>query len=208
MTAIDNMAGFTSDPQGVGNDYLARVFILAGKTASQDMARGILTSVKVQATGDTVIFTGCDTYRLVEITVDMPNVGEWLVFPNAKELVKSASMVKGQGTVSFIADSDGKVTVSGAKGSVNITGFGVNNTYANVAPLFDYSTKPEKWPVASVKVNGDLLGETMSLMSDLVDYKGRGSTGGAVTIDRLLPHVSLTAEREGISVRAILMPMK
>ena len=208
MTAIDNVQGFTSDPQGVGNDYLARVFILAGKVASQDMAKGIFSSVRVQATGDSVIFTGCDTYRLVEITVDMPQVGEWLVFPNAKELVKSASMVKGQGTVSFIADSDGKVTVSSAKGSVNVTGCGFNNTYPNVDLLFDYSTKPEKWPVASVKVNGDLLGETLSLMSDLVDYKGRSSTGGAVTIDRLLPHVSLTAEREGISVRAILMPMK
>ena len=208
MTALDNMAGFTSDPQGVGNDYLARVFILAGKTASQDMARGILTSVKVQATGDSVIFTGCDTYRLVEITVDMPQVGEWLVYPNGKELAKAASMVKGQSHVIFMADSDGKVTVSSNKGSVNITGFGVNNTYANVAPLFDYAKYPDKWPVASVKFNGDLLGETMSLMSDLVDYKGKGATGGGVTIDRLLPHISMTAEREGISVRAILMPTR
>ena len=208
MTAIDNVQGFTSDPQGVGNDYLARVFILAGKVASQDMAKGIFSSVRVQATGDSVIFTGCDTYRLVEITVDMPQVGEWLVYPNGKELAKASSMVKGQSHVIFMADSDGKVTVSSNKGSVNITGFGVNNTYANVALLFDYAKYPDRWPVASVKFNGDLLGETLSLMSDLVDYRGRSSTGGAVTIDRLLPHVSLSAEREGISVRAILMPMK
>jgi hypothetical protein len=208
MTAIDKVQGFTSDPQGVGNDYLARVFILAGKVACQDHGMGILASVKVQATGDSVIFTGCDKYRLVEITVDMPQVGEWLVYPNGKELVKAASMVKGQGTVSFIADSDGKVTVSSNKGSVNITGFGVNNTYANVALLFDYSTKPDKWPVAGIGYNGDLLGETLSLMSDLVGSKRKGSDAGKVTIDRLLPHASLTAEREGISVRAILMPMK
>ena len=208
MTALDNVQGFTSDPQGVGNDYLARVFILAGKVASQDQAKGIFSSVKVQATGDSVIFTGCDTYRLVEITVDMPQVGEWLVYPNGKELAKASSMVKGQSHVIFMADSDGKVTVSSNKGSVNITGFGVNNTYANVALLFDYAKYPDRWPVASVKFNGDLLGETLSLMSDLVDYRGRSSTGGAVTIDRLLPHVSLSAEREGISVRAILMPMK
>lgn len=208
MTALDNMAGFTSDPQGVGNDYLARVFILAGKVACQDQAMGILASVKVQATGDTVIFTGCDKYRLVEITVDMPQVGEWLVFPNGKELAKASSLVKGQSHVIFMAGDDGKVTVSSNKGSVNITGFGVNNTYANVALLFDYAKYPDKWPVASVKFNGDLLGETMSLMSDLVDYKGKGAIGGGVTIDRLLPHISMTADREGISVRAILMPTR
>ena len=207
MTAIDNVQGFTSDPQGVGNDYLARVFILAGKVASQDMAKGIFSSVRVQATGDSVIFTGCDSYRLVEITVDMPQVGEWLVYPNGKELAKAASMVKGQSHVIFMANGD-LITVSSNKGSVNIAGFNAHCDYANVAPLFDYAKYPDKWPVASVKFNGDLLGETLSLMSDLVDYKGRSSTGGAVTIDRLLPHVSLSVEREGISVRAILMPMK
>lgn len=207
MTATDKVQGFTSDPQGVGNDYLARVFVLAGKVACQDQAKGIFSSVKVQATGDSVIFTGCDTYRLVEITVDMPQVGEWLVYPNAKELVKSASMVKGQSHVIFVANGD-LITVSSNKGSVNIAGFGVNNTYANVALLFDYAKYPDKWPVASVKFNGDLLGETLSLMSDLVDYRGKGAIGGGVTIDRLLPHISMTAEREGISVRAILMPMK
>ena len=207
MTAIDNVQGFTSDPQGVGNDYLARVFILAGKVASQDQVRGILASVKVQATGDSVIFTGCDTYRLVEITVDMPGVGEWLAYPNGKELVKAASMVKGQSHVIFMANGD-LITVSSNKGSVNITGFNEHCDYANVAPLFDYAKYPDKWPVASVKFNGDLLGETLSLMSDLVDYRGKGAIGGGVTIDRLLPHVSLTADREGISVRAILMPTR
>jgi hypothetical protein len=207
MTTLDNVQGFTSDPQGVGNDHLARVFILAGKVASQDLVRGILSSVKVQATGDSVIFTGCDTYRLVEITVDMPQVGEWLVYPNGKELAKASSMVKGQSHVIFVANGD-LITVSSNKGSVNIAGFNAHSDYANVAPLFDYANKPDKWPVASVKFNGDLLGETMSLMSDLVDYKGKGAIGGGVTIDRLLPHISMTAEREGISVRAILMPTR
>lgn len=207
MTALDNVQGFTSDPQGVGNDYLARVFILAGKVASQDQAKGIFSSVKVQATGDSVIFTGCDTYRLVEITVDMPQVGEWLVYPNGKELVKAASMVKGQSHVIFMANGD-LITVSSNKGSVNIAGFNAHSVYANVALLFDYAKYPDKWPVASVKFNGDLLGETLSLMSDLVDYRGKGAIGGGVTIDRLLPHISLTAEREGISVRAILMPTR
>lgn len=207
MTALDNGQGFTSDPQGVGNDYLARVFILAGKVASQDQAKGIFSSVKVQATGDSVIFTGCDTYRLVEITVDMPQVGEWLVYPNGKELVKASSMVKGQSHVIFMANGD-LITVSSNKGSVNIAGFNAHSVYANVALLFDYAKYPDKWPVASVKYNGDLLGETLSLMSDLVDYRGKGAIGGGVTIDRLLPHISLTAEREGISVRAILMPTR
>tara|TARA_R110000868_G_scaffold306619_1_gene567831 strand:+ start:2128 stop:2751 length:624 start_codon:yes stop_codon:yes gene_type:complete len=207
MTALDNVEGFTSDPQGVGNDYLARVFVLAGKVASQDMAKGIFSSVRVQATGDSVIFTGCDTYRLVEITVDMPQVGEWLVFPNGKELAKASSMVKGQSHVIFMANGD-LITVSSNKGSVNVAGFDPHTSYANVALLFDYAKYPDKWPVAGIGYNGDLLGETLSLMSDLVGSKRKGSDPGKVTIDRLLPHVSLTAECEGISVRAILMPMK
>lgn len=207
MTALDNVQGFTSDPQGVGNDYLARVFILAGKVASQDQGMGILAGVKVQATGDSVIFTGCDKYRLVEITVNMPQVGEWLVYPNGKELAKASSMVKGQSHVIFVANGD-LITVSSNKGSVNVAGFNSDNTYPDVAQLFDYANKPDKWPVASVKYNGDLLGETMTLISDLVGSKRKGSDPGKVTIDRLLPLISMTAEREGISVRAILMPMK
>jgi hypothetical protein len=210
MTALDNVQGFTSDPQGVGNDHLARVFILAGKVACQDQAMGILASVKVQATGDTVIFTGCDKYRLVEITVDMPQVGEWLVFPNGKELAKASSLVKGQSHVIFMAGDDGKVTVSSNKGSVNVNGalWSEVGGYPAVDYLFEYAGDDDKWPIAGIGYNGDLLGETLSLMSDLVANKGKGAIGGKVTIDRLVPRVSLTAEREGISVRAVLMPMK
>ncbi|NBQ48193.1 MAG: hypothetical protein EBU33_07045, partial [Sphingobacteriia bacterium] len=106
MTVIDNVQGFTSNPDGVGNNYLAKVLVASGKLASPDISRGIISSVKVQAFGDTVTFTGCDSYRLIEITVDMPNAGEWLALPNGKELAKASSFVKGQTMATFIMAGD------------------------------------------------------------------------------------------------------
>lgn len=209
MTAIDNVQGFTSSPDGVGNNYLAKIMVASGKLASPDLARGIISSVKVQAFGDTVTFTGCDSYRLIEITVDMPNAGEWLALPNGKELAKASSFVKGQATATFIL-ADNTLVISSGKGSVNVQGFNPNayGQYPNVNHLFDYGLDASGWPENTVNYNGDLLGETLSLMSDIVDHGGKGSTGGKVTIERLVPRAILTAERDGIKVRATLMPLR
>jgi hypothetical protein len=59
-----------------------------------------------------------------------------------------------------------------------------------------------------VNYNGDLLGETLSLIADIVDHGGKGATGGHVTIERLVPRAIITAERDGIKVRATLMPLR
>ena len=209
MTAIDNVQGFTSNPDGVGNNYLAKVLVASGKLASPDINRGTISSVKVQAYGDTVTFTGCDSYRLVEITVDMPNAGEWLALPNGKELAKASSLVKGQGTATFIL-ADNQLVISSGKGSVNVYGLNPNGhaLYPNVEQLFNYGNHGSGWPESTVNYNGDLLGETLSLISDIVDHGGKGSTGGHVTIERLVPRAIITAERQGIKVRATLMPLR
>ena len=209
MTAIDNVQGFTSNPDGVGNNYLAKIMVASGKLASPDLNRGTISSVKVQAFGDTVTFTGCDSYRLIEITVDMPNAGQWLALPNGKELAKASSFVKGQSAATFIL-ADSQLVISSGKGSVNVQGLNPNNhsAYPNVEQLFTVGSIGELWPDGSVNYNGNLLGETLSLMSDIVDYGGKGSTGGKVTIERLVPRAILTAERDGIKVRATLMPLK
>ena len=209
MTAIDNIRGFTSDPSGVGNNYLAKIMVASGKLASPDLNRGTISSVKIQAFGDTVTFTGCDSYRLIEITVDMPNVGEWIALPNGKELAKASSFVKGQGTATFIL-ADNQMVISSGKGSVNVYGLNPNNhsAYPNVEQLFTVGSIGELWPAGSVNYNGDLLGETLSLMADIVDHGGKGSTGGHVTIERLVPRAIITAERDGIKVRATLMPLR
>lgn len=209
MTAIDNVQGFTSNPDGVGNNYLAKVLVASGKLASPDINRGTISSVKVQANGDTVTFTGCDSYRLIEVTVDMPNAGEWLALPNGKELAKASSFVKGQGTATFIL-ADSQLVISSGKGSVNVYGLNPDNhsAYPNVEQLFTVGSIGELWPDGSVNYNGDLLGETLSLISDIVDHGGKGSTGGHVTIERLVPRAIITAERDGIKVRATLMPLR
>ena len=209
MTAIDNVQGFTSNPDGVGNNYLAKVLVASGKLASPDINRGTISSVKVQAFGDTVTFTGCDSYRLIEVTVDMPHAGEWLALPNGKELAKASSFVKGQGTATFIL-ADSQLVISSGKGSVNVYGLNPNNhsVYPNVEQLFDYGNDSSGWPESTVNYNGDLLGETLSLISDIVDHGGKGSTGGHVTIERLVPRAIITAERDGIKVRATLMPLR
>ena len=209
MTAIDNVRGFTSDPDGVGNNYLAKVLVASGKLASPDLARGTISSVKVQAFGDTVTFTGCDSYRLIEVTVDMPNAGEWLALPNGKELAKASSFVKGQGTATFIL-ADNQLVISSGKGSVNVQGLNVDiyGIYPNVDQLFDYGIDGSGWPESTVNYNGDLLGETLSLIADIVDHGGKGATGGHVTIERLVPRAIITAERDGIKVRATLMPLR
>lgn len=209
MTVIDNVQGFTSNPDGVGNNYLAKIMVASGKLASPDISRGTISSVKVQAFGDTVTFTGCDSYRLIEVTVDMPNAGEWLALPNGKELAKASSFVKGQTTATFIL-ADNQLVISSGKGSVNVQGLNPygHAEYPNVARLFTWDNDASGWPENTVNYNGDLLGETLSLMSDIVDYGGKGSTGGKVTIERLVPRAILTAERQGIKVRATLMPLK
>jgi hypothetical protein len=209
MTAIDNVQGFTSNPDGVGNNYLAKVLVASGKLASPDISRGTISSVKVQAFGDTVTFTGCDSYRLIEVTVDMPNAGEWLALPNGKELAKASSFVKGQGTATFIL-ADNQLVISSGKGSVNVQGLNVDiyGIYPNVDQLFDYGIDGSGWPESTVNYNGDLLGETLSLIADIVDHGGKGATGGHVTIERLVPRAIITAERDGIKVRATLMPLR
>jgi len=209
MTAIDNVQGFTSNPDGVGNNYLAKIMVASGKLASPDITRGTISSVKVQAFGDTVTFTGCDSYRLIEITVDMPNVGEWLALPNGRELAKASSFVKGQTTATFIL-ADSQLVISSGKGSVNVQGLNPygHAEYPNVARLFTWGNDASGWPENTVNYNGDLLGETISLMADIVDYGGKGSAGGRVTIERLVPRAIITAERQGIKVRATLMPLK
>ena len=209
MTAIDNVQGFTSNPDGVGNNYLAKIMVATGKLASPDINRGTISSVKVQAFGDTVTFTGCDSFRLIEATVDMPNAGEWLALPNGKELAKASSFVKGQGTATFIL-ADNQLVISSGKGSVNVYGLNPNNhsAYPNVEQLFTVGSIGELWPAGSVNYNGNLLGETLSLMADIVDHGGKGSTGGHVTIERLMPRAIITAERDGIKVRATLMPLR
>jgi hypothetical protein len=209
MTAIDNVQGFTSNPDGVGNNYLAKIMVASGKLASPDLSRGTISSVKVQAFGDTVTFTGCDSYRLIEVTVDMPNAGEWLALPNGKELAKASSFVKGQGTATFIL-ADNQLVISSGKGSVNVYGLNVDihGIYPNVDQLFDYGIDASGWPETTVNYNGDLLGETLSLIADIVDHGGKGSTGGHVTIERLVPRAIITAERDGIKVRATLMPLR
>jgi hypothetical protein len=209
MTVIDNVQGFTSNPDGVGNNYLAKIMVASGKLASPDLARGTISSVKVQAFGDTVTFTGCDSYRLIEVTVDMPNAGEWLALPNGKELAKASSFVKGQGTATFIL-ADNQLVISSGKGSVNVYGLNPNGhaLYPNVEQLFNYGNDSSGWPESTVNYNGDLLGETLSLISDIVDHGGKGSTGGHVTIERLVPRAIITAERDGIKVRATLMPLR
>ncbi len=209
MTVIDNVQGFTSNPDGVGNNYLAKVLVASGKLASPDISRGTISSVKVQAYGDTVTFTGCDSYRLIEVTVDMPNAGEWLALPNGKELAKASSFVKGQGTATFIL-ADNQLVISSGKGSVNVQGLNVDiyGIYPNVEQLFNYGIDGSGWPEDTVNYNGDLLGETLSLIADIVDHGGKGSTGGHVTIERLVPRAIITAERDGIKVRATLMPLR
>jgi hypothetical protein len=209
MTVIDNVQGFTSNPDGVGNNYLAKILVASGKLASPDISRGTISSVKVQAFGDTVTFTGCDSYRLIEVTVDMPNVGEWLALPNGKELAKASSFVKGQSTATFIL-ADNQLVISSGKGSVNVQGLNVDiyGIYPNVDQLFDYGIDGSGWPESTVNYNGDLLGETLSLIADIVDHGGKGSTGGHVTIERLVPRAIITAERDGIKVRATLMPLR
>ena len=209
MTVIDNVQGFTSNPDGVGNNYLAKIMVASGKLASPDLARGTISSVKVQADGDTVTFTGCDSYRLIEITVDMPNAGEWLALPNGKELAKASSFVKGQGVATFIVAGD-TLVISSGKGSVNVQGLNpeCHAQYPNVEQLFNYGNDASGWPENTVNYNGDLLGETLSLISDIVDHGGKGSTGGHVTIERLVPRAIITAERDGIKVRATLMPLR
>jgi hypothetical protein len=209
MTVIDNVQGFTSNPDGVGNNYLAKVLVATGKLASPDINRGTISSVKVQANGDTVTFTGCDSYRLIEATVDMPNAGEWLALPNGKELAKASSFVKGQGVATFLVAGD-TLVISSGKGSVNVQGLNVDihGIYPNVNQLFDYGIDSSGWPENTVNYNGDLLGETLSLMADIVDYSGKGATGGHVTIERLVPRAIITAERDGIKVRATLMPLR
>lgn len=209
MTAIDNVQGFTSNPDGVGNNYLAKIMVASGKLASPDISRGIISSVKVQGLGDTVTFTGCDSYRLIEITVDMPNAGEWLAFPNGKELAKAATYVKGQSTATFIMAGD-TLVISSGKGSVNVQGLNPNGhgLYPNVDQLFNYGIDSDGWPENTVNYNGNLLGETLSLISDIVDHGGKGATGGKVTIERLVPRAFITAARDGIKVRATLMPLK
>ena len=209
MTAIDNLRGFTSDPSGVGNNYLAKIMVASGKLASPDLNRGTISSVKIQAFGDTVTFTGCDSYRLIEITVDMPNVGEWVALPNGKELAKASSFVKGQGVATFIVAGD-TLVISSGKGSVNVQGLNpeCHAQYPNVEQLFNYGNDSSGWPENTVNYNGDLLGETLSLMADIVDHGGKGSTGGHVTIERLVPRAIITAERDGIKVRATLMPLR
>jgi len=209
MTAIDNVQGFTSNPDGVGNNYLAKVLVASGKLASPDINRGTISSVKVQAYGDTVTFTGCDSYRLIEVTVDMPNAGEWLALPNGKELVKASSFVKGQSTATFIVAGD-TLVISSGKGSVNVQGLNVDiyGIYPNVDQLFDHGIDASGWPENTVNYNGDLLGETLSLIADIVNYFGKGATGGRITIERLVPRAIITAERDGIKVRATLMPLK
>ena len=209
MTAIDNIRGFTSDPSGVGNNYLAKIMVASGKLASPDLNRGTISSVKIQAFGDTVTFTGCDSYRLIEITVDMPNVGEWIALPNGKELAKASSFVKGQEVVTFIV-ADNHLVISSGKGSVNVQGLNpdVQSAYPNVERLFTWDNDGSGWPETTVKYNGDLLGETITLMADTVAYVGKGFDGGHVTIERLVPRAILTAERYGVKVRATLMPLK
>ena len=209
MTAIDNIRGFTSSPDGVGNNYLAKIMVATGKLASPDINRGTISSVKIQAFGDTVTFTGCDSFRLIEATVDMPNAGEWLALPNGKELAKASSFVKGQGTATFIL-ADSQLIISSGKGSVNVYGLNPNNhsAYPNVEQLFTVGSIGELWPDGSVNYNGNLLGETLSLMADIVDQGGKGSAGGHVTIERLVPRAIITAERDGIKVRATLMPLR
>ena len=209
MTVIDNVQGFTSNPDGVGNNYLAKVLVASGKLASPDLARGTISSVKVQANGDTVTFTGCDSYRLIEVTVDMPNAGEWLALPNGKELAKASSFVKGQGSATFIVAGD-TLVISSGKGSVNVQGLNpeCHAQYPSIVPLFVYGNDASGWPENTVNYNGDLLGETLSLIADIVDYSGKGATGGRVTIERLVPRAIITAERDGIKVRATLMPLK
>jgi len=209
MTVINNVQGFTSNPDGVGNNYLAKIMVASGKLASPDISRGIISSVKVQAYGDTVTFTGCDSYRLIAVTVDMPNAGEWLAFPNGKELAKASSFVKGQGTATFIL-ADNQLVISSGKGSVNVYGLNPNGhaLYPNVEQLFNYGNDSSGWPESTVNYNGDLLGETLSLISDIVDHGGKGATGGKVTIERLVPRAFITAARDGIKVRATLMPLK
>lgn len=207
MTAIDNVQGFTSNPEGIGNNYLAKIMVASGKLASPELNRGNISSVKVQAYGDTVTFTGCDSYRLIEVTVDMPNAGEWLAFPNGKELAKASSFVKGQGLATFIVAGD-TLVISSGKGSVNVQGLNVDTIYPNVDQLFDYRIGETGWPETTVNYNGDLLGETISLIADIVNYYGKGATGGLVTIERLVPRAILTAERDGIKVRATLMPLR
>jgi hypothetical protein len=209
MTVIDNVQGFTSNPDGVGNNYLAKIMVASGKLASPDLSRGTISSVKVQAFGDTVTFTGCDSYRLIEVTVDMPNAGEWLALPNGKELAKASSFVKGQGTATFIL-ADNQLVISSGKGSVNVYGLNPNShaQYPNVEQLFTVGSIGQLWPDGSVNYNGDLLGETLSLIADIVDHGGKGSTGGHVTIERLVPRAIITAERDGIKVRATLMPLR
>ncbi len=209
MTVINNVQGFTSNPDGVGNNYLAKIMVASGKLASPDISRGIISSVKVQAFGDTVTFTGCDSFRLIEATVDMPNAGEWLALPNGKELAKASSFVKGQGTATFIL-ADSQLVISSGKGSVNVYGLNPNGhaLYPNVEQLFNYGNDSSGWPESTVNYNGDLLGETLSLISDIVDHGGKGATGGKVTIERLVPRAFITAARDGIKVRATLMPLK
>jgi hypothetical protein len=209
MTAIDNVQGFTSNPDGVGNNYLAKILVAAGKLASPNLARGTISSVKVQAFGDTVTFTGCDQYRLIEVTVDMPNAGEWLALPNGKELAKASSFVKGQGTATFIL-ADNQLVISSGKGSVNVHGLNPYNhsEYPNVEQLFTVGSIGELWPAGSVNYNGNRFGETLSLIADIVDQGGKDSTGGHVTIERLMPRAIITAERDGIKVRATLMPLR
>ena len=209
MTVIDNVQGFTSSPDGVGNNYLAKIMVASGKLASPDLNRGNISSVKVQAFGDTVTFTGCDSYRLIEITVDMPNAGEWVSLPNGKQFAKASSFVKGQGTATFIL-ADNQLVISSGKGSVNVDDLApyLSTVYPNVEQLFNYGLADSGWPETTVNYNGNLLGETLSLMADIVDHGGKGSTGGHVTIERLVPRAIITAERDGIKVRATLMPLR
>jgi hypothetical protein len=93
---------------------------------------------------------------------------------------------------------------------VNVHGLNPYNhsEYPNVEQLFTVGSIGELWPDGSVNYNGELLGETLSLIADIVDHGGKGSTGGHVTIERLVPRAIITAERDGIKVRATLMPLR
>lgn len=203
INTVCDVQGFTSNAQGIGNDCLAKIFTLAGKIANQGPGFSILTSVRVQATGNSVIFTATDGHRLVQIECDMPECGEWVCYPVGKELAKAASLIRGQLSVGFTIDANYPyVVVSTDKGSVRIKCC-VEGKYPNVDAVLDYSSIRQNWPDRDIKFNGSLLGQTLTLVSDLIDPK----SGGVVTVDRLLPHFSVTAERAGISVRAILMPV-
>lgn len=206
MTILETgQIGFSCHGDSISGNTLARIFTATGKLTCGDLSRGTIASVKVEGKNDTVVFSSCDSYRLIEVTVAMPNVGEWVAYPIGKELVKASTFVRGKGVPSFIVD-DGRVVVTGEKGSVNIdTHF--TGEFPNISMLFDYNGNDVIFNPAGVSANGNMLGETMSLMADIVS-SNRSDKVGLVDIVRANKRIHLEAKCQGVDIRAVVMPLR